>query len=65
MASGWSLASRGKTCWKSQSCRGSPSAKERTRWGIVGAIIVVFAVVVILLNTNLFYSGKMCIRDSN
>lgn len=31
--------------------------KERTRWGIVGAIIVVFAVVVILLNTNLFYSG--------
>ena len=35
--------------------------KERTRWGIVGAIIVVFAVVVILLNTNLFYSGTTAI----
>lgn len=31
--------------------------KERTRWGIVAAIIVVFAAVIILLNTNLFYSG--------
>ena len=35
--------------------------KERTRWGIVGAIIVVFAVVVILLNTNLFYSGTTAV----
>ena len=35
--------------------------KERTRWGIVGAIIVVFAVVIILLNTNLFYSGTTAI----
>lgn len=35
--------------------------KERTRWGIVGAIIAVFVIVVILLNTNLFYSGTTAI----
>ena len=35
--------------------------KERTRWGIVSAIIAVFVIVVILLNTNLFYSGTTAI----
>ena len=50
--------------YKRQECEAARKAKkERTRWGIVGAIIVVFAVVVILLNTNLFYSGTTALTD--